>query len=271
MSQVFTEARTLRDFDTPTPTENSSLAQQFGRPPIPGQEQTEGPAMQTQGASAEQNAGIGVGTQSPQVLQSGGFTEVDVDNHGLEFASEWRPTMATPDYIGETSMLLEYLKRQERLHKVTMPIRACGIDPILFSNVKFLELPGAEGQEPPKMFEIPAEKKGEDQGAVSAYELIQVDNNLYLSCVSECLDRDYLNSVIAEATSAVKACGKYIFQMVGYKKLALEEGKTEGRLLDTLKLNSYEMSALISYMGQFDNIRITYQVIDNKQCICFER
>ena len=240
---------------------SGSLAEQFRS------EQTDSEKEGTQ----DQSAGITSfpGTPTTNILASGGFTEVDVKNCGLEFAGEWRPVMATPNYIGETSMLLEYLKRQERLHKVTMPIRACGIDPILFENIKFLELPPREdGKDNPKMFEIPSEH-GDDE-AVSAYELIKVDNNLYLSCVTECLDKDYLNSIIAEATAAVKATGRYVFSMVGFKKLALEQGKTEGRLLDTLRLNSYEMSVLISYMNQFQGITINYQVINDKQCIVFQ-
>ena len=252
MGQSFMNAQTVRDFDTP---ESSSLSQLLAE--SLEEETSEG----TLGPNAKSPTAGGV-----RVLETGGFTEVDVENHGLEFASEWRPSMETPDYIGETEMLLEYLKRQERLHRVTMPIQACGIDPILFSNVKYLEIQDG-GSESVEVFEIPS---GSGESAnTSAYELIKVDSNLYMSCITECLDRDYLNSVIAEATSAVKACGSYVFQMVGYKKLALEEGKTEGRLLNTLKLNSYEMSVLISYMSQFEGITISYRIINGKQCICF--
>lgn len=255
----FRETHTQRNFEAgvtaPAQTEGS-LAEQLGQS-VPG---AQSPILDSSSQPFS----------TPTTLPTGGFTEVNVDNCGLEFASEWRPTMATPSYIGETSMLLEYLKRQERLHRVTMPIKACGIDPILFENVTMLDLPeqGA-GKAAPQMFEIPT--KHDEGEPASAYELIKVDGNLYLSCVTECLDKDYLNSIIAEATSAVKATGKYIFQMVGFKKLALEEGKTEGRLLDTLRLNSYEMSALISYMNQFEGLNIVYQVIDGKQCICFNR
>lgn len=250
----FREGHATRKFDTPEEQEPAGgLAQQFGQPLSQGEP---APAMPTP-------------TPAATTLPTGGFTEVNVENCGLEFANEWRPTMDTPDYIGETAMLLEYLKRQERLHRVTMPIKACGIDPILFDNVKLLELPEEKDKQAPQMFEIPVAHAESD--AVSAYELIKVDGNLYLSCVTECLDKDYLNSIIAEATAAVKATGRYVFQMVGFKKLALEEGKTEGRLLDTLRLNSYEMSALISYMNQFEGLNITYQVINDKQCICFQR
>mgnify|MGYP001030460677 CR=1 FL=1 len=209
------------------------------------------------------------------VLDSSGFTLVDVQEGVMQFASEWRPTMETPNYIGETTMLLEYLKRQERLHQVTMPIRACGVDPIVFENVGYLDM--GDNAPQAKLFYIGSASTvlsdDEDTTQVNAtppaYELIEVDGELYLSCVSECLNREYLNSVIAEATSSVKATGSYVFQMVGYKKLALENGKNEGRLLNTLKLNSYEMSVLCTYMRKFEGIEVTHLVTSGKQCISF--
>lgn len=231
------------------------------------------------GTSSEIQPGPGVFVPSATPLQGGralpapSFTVVEVPDAGMSFAKEWRPSMATPNYIGETSMLLEYLKRLERLHKVTMPIKACGIDPILFKNVTYLssQEAGSENEENDEListiFSIPTPG---DEGDAPLYELILVDKELYMSCLSECLDQDYLNSIIAEATSTVKAFGRYIYQMVGFKKLALESGQQEGRLLNTLRLNTYEMSVLISYMQQFKGIQVTYKVIEDKQCICFD-
>lgn len=109
---------------------------------------------------------------------------------------------------------------------------------------------------------------GEEQG-MSVYEIIEVDGALYMSCVSECLDRDYLNSVLAEATTAIKSTGRYIYGMVDYRKLALVNGEPEGRLLNTLRLNTYEMNVLCCYMGKFPGMQKTFEVIDGKQCIRF--
>lgn len=191
------------------------------------------------------------------------FTVVEISDSGAGFANEWRPTMPMPEYIGNTSMLLTYLYGEERHHKVTMPIKACGVDPIVFQNVEILDT-GDDQQS--RLFMIPVE--GSEQGPV--YELIKVDGELYLSCMSECLDSAYLNSIIAEATSAVKACGHYTFQMVGFKKLALEEGEQEGRLLNTLRLNTYEMSVLIAYMQQFDGIQVNFMTVGEHQVIDFK-
>lgn len=235
------QERKLRDFGAPTPAEPAEV-------------------VDTQVMSPAR----------PRTTEAPGFTVVDIPDSGLQFASEWRPTMATPEYIGETTMLLEYLKRLERLHKVTMPIRACGIDPILFENAEYIsteEQGQANADMHSKVFAIPPKNEGEDP---AIYELINVDGQLYMSCLSECLDSAYLNSIIAEATSSVKASGKYVFQMVGFKKLTSEQDTKEGRLLNTLRLNTYEMSVLVAYMQQFPGMQVTYQTVDGKQCIRFD-
>lgn len=259
-------------------SEHERRLRNFKDPDAEAEEQPKGLTFPGDRATVLQDAQVEEQPQLPvsqETVSSPAFTVVDIPDSGFSFAKEWRPSMATPNYIGETSMLLEYLKRLERLHKVTMPIKACGIDPILFKNVKYLtaaEVGQSEESEAAevasKIFSIPpAEAAG---GVDSLYELISVDGELYMSCLSECLDSDYLNAVISEATSSVKAFGRYIFQMVGFKKLALEAGQVEGKLLNTLKLNTYEMSVLISYMQQFNGIKVSYRTIDGKQCICFE-
>lgn len=184
------------------------------------------------------------------------FTKIQIEDMS-EFSKQWQPSMETPTYIGESAMLLLYLQRLERKHKVTMPIMACGIDPILFENIEYTADDG------PSLFVV-----GDDGD--SYYELIKVDGDLYMSCVSECLDEEYLNSVIATATAAVKENGTYTYRMVGYRKLALEDGTDTARLLNTLKLNTYEMSVLVAYMSQFENISIEYVETEGHQSIVFK-
>ena len=195
-----------------------------------------------------------------------GFTLVDGDYRSC--AREYAPTMEKLAYIGDTDMLLTYLYREERRHRVTMPIKACGIDPIVFDNVVRLEM--EEGQ-PQNFFVIDEEYGNASEAQDSAqhvYELVTVDGELYLSCISECLDEEYLHRVIMEATTTMRETGSYIFRMVGLRRLAVESDNTPGRLLETLRLNTFEMSALCAYMGDFD-IEPSFEIIDGHQCICF--
>lgn len=185
-----------------------------------------------------------------------GFTLVDGD-HKL-FAREYAPKMECPKYIGDTSMILDYLYREERKHKITLPVRACGIDPVVFEYVEHL----TEGDEATPYFAIP---EGDN---THVYELIEVDGDLYMSCMSECLDPDYLHSIITAATTSMMETGNYIFRMTGLKRLAREDGSDTGRLLKTLRLNTYEMSALCSYMADF-GVEPTFEVINGNKCICF--
>lgn len=184
----------------------------------------------------------------------------DVD--GTEFAGQWLPSMTDVGYIGKTAMLLAYIQQEEKHHHLTMPIKACGIDPILFENVS-----NAMPDAPTTIFAIKPEDASDDSAEM--YELVNVDGEYYLSCVSSCIDKDYLNGMIAEATVSIRETGQYIFQMVGFRKLALEEGQQVARLINTLRMNTYEMSALISYMEQFENMQVSYETIKDHQCICF--
>lgn len=192
------------------------------------------------------------------------FADSGVDaSAALPFAGEWAPDMETPNYIGMTEMLLNYLKGQEAKHHVTMPIRACGIDPIVFRNVERVSTGEDSVPNPEAPFAI---GEGDD---ISLYEIIEVDGDLYMSCVDSCLNREYLNSILAEATTCMKARGSYTFEMVGFRKLALEEGQSTARLLNTLRLNTYEMSVLTTYLCSVQGVTVEFGTINNKACIQF--
>ncbi len=193
-----------------------------------------------------------------------GFTMVDGDCK--PFAKEYAPRMEQLDYIGNTDMLLSYLLHEERHHHVTMPIKACGIDPVLFDHVPRLEM--GEGQ-PQNFFTISeALPKEGDEEVQHVYELVAVDNALYLSCVSECLDEEYLHTVIMEATITMRETGSYVFRMVGLRRLVMEPTEEKAKLLETLRLNTFEMSALCAYMTDF-GVEPSFEIIDGHQCICF--
>lgn len=199
------------------------------------------------------------------------FTKMPIEaTDCFSFAREWRPTMEVTPYIGNKDLLLDYLFKLERHHKVTMPIKVCGIDPIVFQFLEHAGLEGAEGVFYIPNKKVPAEGPGENEEMPPAYELIEVDGDLYLSCVTECLDEEYMNIVLSEATTAIKSTGHYTYQMVDYKKLALEDGEEEGKLIRTLRLNTFEMSMLEAYMASIPEMEISYEVINEHQCICFD-
>lgn len=254
-------------------------------------------ARQAQAMSSVDNADVGVEKQGHQQLSQPNcaglhstitrgerlFYDPGLDDStASKFAGEWGPTMDTPDYIGTTEMLLQYLQEQERLHRVTMPIKACGIDPIVFEHVADLN---AENGRPSasKVFAIrranakPASVVEGEEGkedkvendSTPLYELIRVDDDLYLSCISECLDNNYLGSILAEATACMKARGFYTFEMVGFRKLALGNGEHTARLLNTLRLNTYEMSVLTTYLCSVPGVDVHYGTIEGKACIQF--
>lgn len=250
---ISTATHKRRDFSALSEEGGMSLARQFGN--------TEEVTL-----PASAPAGTQMSTRVDKILEGPSFTQVTIDDKGEAFAKEWRPSMSTLDYIGDKDLILNYLYRLERKYRVTMPIKVCGIDPIVFNNVEFIasDVVGAE-----KAFLIPNNTSTEENAEQAAYELVEVDNDLYLSCLSECLDIDYLHSILAEATTSIKTSGSYIYSLVGLRMLALGEGEKEGRLLNTLRLNNYEMSVLISYMEQFPGMNVTYAIMDEHQVIKF--
>lgn len=241
----------------------SPLAEVFGRAVM----KDSGPE-----STSTEESSAGSATMEEKNTDSGepASTIVEIPDSGFEFAGIWRPTMATPDYIGNNAVLLRYLYDQERKHKITMPIKACGIDPIVFNYVDLLleKEPGDTDTDVPRLYTIPGVESDEN-GQPVAYELIRVDGNYYMSCVSQYLDEEYLTSVLAEATTAVKGTGEYIYQLVSYRKLIVEPGQSEGQLLCTLRLNTFEMSVLVSYMKSFENMSVVYKTLNGKQCIVF--
>lgn len=266
----FMENQTLRDFTPATPSQFGSVRSAVQSAMQEGQEEQ----VDVQGASV---VSIDEGAQGGEPIQPNRVGQVATLIQGqrlfadsgvgaddaMPFAGEWAPDMDTPTYIGMTEMLLNYLKGQEAKHHVTMPIRACGIDPIVFQNVERV----SAGEDMIPTAEAPfAIGEGEN---ISLYEIIEVDGDLYMSCVDSCLDREYLNSILAEATTCMKARGFYTFEMVGFRKLALEEGERTARLLNTLRLNTYEMSVLTTYLCSVQGVQVTYGTINGKACIQF--
>lgn len=209
---------------------------------------------------------------APIVITEAPFLSCSIEDLGKTFANAWSPQMPTPDYVGDTLMILRYLHRLERFHRITMPIKACGVDPIVFKNVEVLQAE-TNGHD---LFQIPVNESEEAEVSQPTYELIKIDDELYMSCVTDCLNDNYLGRIIEEATTSVKATGSYVFEMVGFRHLTVEPENgssapesSHGGLLKTLRLNTYEMSVLTAYMSQFPGMSTTYEVRGGQQCICF--
>lgn len=203
-----------------------------------------------------------VNHQSSQTFLAGDgpvFTKVETADKGAGVVGELSLQMPRLRYIGETSMLLDYVRRLEKLHGVSMPVKACGLDPIVFA-----EATRGEGEEESgNSFII------KDESEELSYELLSVDNGLYISCMTQCLNEDYLRSVLREATMEVAEHGEYTYYLVGFRELAKNEHEGTVSLIRTLRLNTYELSVLCSYMEQ-SGAMATYGTTDGRQCIYFK-
>ncbi len=207
---------------------------------------------------------------SNTVLENPSFTLMEGSDDSTKFANGYDPNMAVLSYIGNTDMLVDYIHRLSMFHHVTMPLRACGIDPVVFDHVTRISYGENEDNtdaEPSNFF--PVEEKDEAHTEYD-YEIISVDGELYMSCVTDCIDRDYLSSIIAEATTAMIERGEYVFRMVGLRRISVDGTVSAGTLFNTLRLNTYEMSTLCTYMEKF-GVQPAYQVIEGHECIVFKK
>lgn len=196
-----------------------------------------------------------------------GFTVVNIDPTGVSlFSREYTPSFETVDCVAEIDMLLEYMVRVERQNGITMSFRAYGVDPIVFAKA----LPAEVLEGAPACVGIPVNgRAATENGSEEIYEMIEVDDALYLSCMSESLNQDYLHQVISEATEEIFTHGKYVYTLVGPRPLAVKGGAQY--FIETLKLNSYEMSVLLAYMNGVDGVKIQHGKYGGRTAILFTR
>lgn len=212
-------------------------------------------------AISDDSNSFSVGSTSPM------FTVVNIEETDImSFAGEYTAIKDTVECVADVNMLLTYMVETERALGVTLSLEAYGVDPIVFN-----EAAQKVASDAPRVVSImvPGKEKDEEY-AGDLYELINVDGKLYLSCVSESLNRAYLHQVISAATEAVMTHGKYIYSLIGPRPLATVDGGDQ-KFINTLKLNSYELSVLLSYMSQLDGVVVTHGVYDGSAAISFER
>lgn len=234
------------------------------------------------------------------------FTVVDMEMDAVApFSREYTPTLSTTDCVAEIPMLLDYMVRLERKFGVTLPFRACGVDTIAFDNA------ATEREGAPRLVKVAVSVDGmgkpmEQHDAY--YEKIYVDGVVYMSCISESLNPDYLHRIIAEAVDAIYVHGQYVYTLIGPRPLngqtvSVDVGEPEGDVstgedtapvdateptsedgtlatlsvvdqqlfIETMKLNTYELSVFINHMNSIPGVSILYGTYDGRQAIMFKR
>lgn len=185
------------------------------------------------------------------------FHRISVSDEILQqYSKKYNTELEAVECIADSKKLLSYMVEQERKHAITMPFHATGIDPICF----FSSL-DEDAEAPFVGIELP-------DGEQDFYECIEVDNALFLSCVSRVIDEDYLQRIISEAAEALYTHGIYRYTMRGPKPLRTE---VPGQMLETLKLNTYELSILQSYIDSIPNVSHTLVKEDDHTVIVFRK
>ena len=69
--------------------------------------------------------------------------------------------MPVVNYIGDTSMFLNYIYALERQHKLTIPIKACGLDRIVLEHADFND-GSSDTSKGPKLLGITVKKDDDD-------------------------------------------------------------------------------------------------------------
>lgn len=184
------------------------------------------------------------------------FATVGVDKETLaSFAREYSKLSTPVTCVADTKMLLEYMVSKERSTGVTASFHACGVDTVAFEQAA-AETEGTGV--------VPINVQGKEEPAL--YEKIKVDGEYYLSCLSECLNADYLYQVISEATEALYVQGVYTYTLIGPRPIA-----NHGGFINTLKLNSYELSVLLAFVDSMGGVTTKHCIEDGRATIKFHR
>ena len=190
------------------------------------------------------------------------FTPIAIDISENPKFKSWGLMCEFTSFIGATELLLTYLVSMEQKYGVTCPVSACGVNANLFDHIEFV----GESEFGHKFVPV---QVGETEDDVQWYEVVDADGERYLSCISTSLDPNYLESVISAANIALQDNGEFIYYLVGSRLLSDKDGG-ESKLINTLKLNTYEMSSLVACMSQIPDIKISYEIINKRQSIRFK-
>ena len=232
------------------------------------------PTQSRKAAEALDRIESGLGTKNTldKVSDIPNFTTVGIEDSVLAgFAKEYNPSLVTSICVADKQMLLQYMVSTERRYNVTLSFPAYGVDPIVFDEaVREAQSDTEHDESAPVVVAVDFRRDGEAAENPPLYEKILVDGVLYFSCISECLDENYLHKVITEATESVYMHNQYVYTLVGPRPLTFDD-KFKGSFIETLKLNSYELSVLLSYMDKISGVTITHGVFDGHSAIMFKR
>ena len=203
------------------------------------------------------------------------FTIVDIAVDSIdEYSKEYSNNMNINNCVADQRMLLKYMVEQERALGVALSFRAVGVDTIVFDTVCTTS---DDPTEPPMVAVVPDENNLDEENnpVTYYYEKITVDGEVYLSCLSDVLDSAYLHQIITDVAEALYTHGIYTYTLIGPRPLrgrTVKHGDHEcQQFIETLKLNSYELSVLIGYVQKLGNINISYGEYNGHQAIFFER
>lgn len=175
--------------------------------------------------------------------------------------------------MADSDLLSTYMTSMERSLGVTLSFEAYGIDPIVFDDLKKRQ--GVEDGVVTINYPAEVDSDGVTTSLASAqYEMLSIDGKLYLSCVSDVLDDKYLKSVVAQGMEALTMHNEFIYTYVGPRPILVPvPGGTEyeRRVIETLKLNTKELSILLSCMKSVEGVQYYSAMVDGHSCMVFTR
>lgn len=163
--------------------------------------------------------------------------------------------------------LLQYMVALEQSSNLTLSFHAYGIDPIVFYEK--LKQEGRDDGTLTLTLEYD-NAEGEVVHSYSAdYCALEVDGQLYLSCVSRCTDGAYLQDIIRRMFEGLQTSGIYSFQLVGPRTVVTTD--EDYRTVNTLRLNSYEMAVLANIAKNELGAVHRFDIIDGVTTMVFDR
>lgn len=258
--------------NVPTTPPDTSVPQEFPTPMVPQIPQTvEEPRPVSPTAPIVQEASGAFHGNSDTMPC---FTVLDMEQGAITpFTREYTSALDMTNCVAEIPMLLDYMVRLEREFGVTLPFKACGIDTIVFDNAAVQQEGG------PSTVQITVDN-GEGQKSDRFYEKITVDDVVYLSCINESLNPDFLHRIITEAVDSVYIHRQYVYTLVGPRPLngrtvSVKDGDgadvNKQEFIETMKLNSYELSVFINYMNSIEGVKVIHGTYDGRMAIMFQR
>lgn len=172
-----------------------------------------------------------------------------IDDLLNEVSSTISVGMDTVDWVGSINYLLSYIVELQSTFKLTLPLSTLGVSTEMFRYV-------------------PREENGLYRVGKDLYELIEIDGDFFMSCMTAPIDVDRFKSIVQELLCNMNEGGEYKLRRAGYRILTfannppadatgIESDVKDRALVYALNLNSYEIQALCRYASALPGITIT--------------